>query len=61
MLTTKEDITWLREVHIPHLSNRVRFALIQGNEDAPSKVECWYSACPLWDELPDIVWTAAQE
>jgi hypothetical protein len=58
-LETPDDIAWLRDVHIPHLPSRVKFAEGTGNEDAPELIECWYSANPRFDEKPDLVWTPA--
>lgn len=60
-LTTRDDIAWLREVHIPHLPAAIKYAVLCGNEDCPFAVFAWFNAAPRYDETADVVWTAAKQ
>lgn len=49
-LSTREDMDWLRDVHIPDLPRSARSAFLRGNEDAPDRVEVYATANPRLDD-----------
>lgn len=58
-LETRDDLTWLRDVHCPDLDlDRAVCAILTGNEDAPEQVEVFasndYRAAPFyaWPKEP---------
>jgi hypothetical protein len=51
-LNTPEDMEWLRETHLPGLSNRFNSALIFGNEDSPDTIQVYLDAEPRVTDLP---------
>ena len=55
-LTTAEDIEWLRSTHVPTLPLDIKYVVLEGNEDSPSKVEGWKDQMPDYFTPPDFVW-----
>ncbi len=49
-LQTEEDMEWLRDVHLPNLPDKYQSAVLTGNEDCPSRVECYERADPLYTD-----------
>ena len=59
-----DSIHWVFEVHITPLYkahgmdvrdvDEFHFAILHGNEDAPSKIELWRSASPYHNSKPDL-------
>lgn len=46
-ITGREDMQWLRDVHLPKLSlKKFKSAMIYGNSDCPEKVALYRSANP---------------
>lgn len=41
VFTSKEDLQWLREVHVPDLPIKTKAAILSGNEDCPSWVQAF--------------------
>lgn len=52
LLSTKEDMQWLRDVHIPTLSPNYNSAVIYGNEDYPNRIEVYEDENPTIEETP---------
>ena len=52
-LNTPEDMQWLREVH--GVEGEYNAAIVYGNEDAPYRIELFYSAEPDYGQWPDRV------
>ena len=52
------ELQWLRETHDPHLPAETLFVILHGNEDAPSKLEAWFTATPRFDQPANYVWIA---
>ena len=50
LLNTKEDVQWLREVHVPDLPSWVKSAVIFGNEDSPSRIRAYRDEDPNLDD-----------
>jgi len=54
LLTEREDLQWLREVHLPDVPiEDYAAALLIGNEDSPEQIELYRSAATHWASLPD--------
>lgn len=51
IIETPSDLQWLKDVH--GAPESTKFALLFGNEDAPTKVECWNRIDPMYDQPPD--------
>jgi hypothetical protein len=49
-LNDPEDITWLRETHIPDLPQSIRSAVLYGNEDFPKRVDAYEEVDPSLDD-----------
>jgi hypothetical protein len=45
-LNTPADMQWLRETHFPHLPIWFHSAAMYGNEDAPTKIDAYFSTNP---------------
>lgn len=63
-LNTSEDVAWAIEVHageganaVPAKCSECRFAILYGNEDAPTKIEFWFAENPHYQAKPDFSWT----
>lgn len=52
-LNTPEDMQWLREVH--GVGAEYHAAIVYGSEDAPYRIELFYSAEPRYGQWPDRV------
>lgn len=52
-INTPEDMQWLREVH--DVEEEYNSAIVYGNEDAPYRIELFYSAEPDYGQWPDRV------
>lgn len=52
IINTAEDMSWLRETHLPKLSPRFLSAVITGNEDSPDLIEVYTSKVPQKNEDP---------
>ena len=52
-INSPEDMAWLADVF--KIPGEWGSAIIYGNEDAPSRVELFYSAEPDFDQAPDKV------
>ena len=52
LIDTTEDMEWLRDVHVPHLSKNYKSAIIYGNEDSPSRIEVYVRRTPLVTDEP---------
>jgi hypothetical protein len=46
LITGRDDMRWLKDVHLPKLSSKYKSAVIYGNDDCPSKIEVYGSANP---------------
>jgi hypothetical protein len=46
LINSRQDMKWLKEVHLPRLSRRFKSAILHGNEDCPNKVEVYRSDKP---------------
>lgn len=59
-LESAEDIAWAIEVHATTApaGEVFRFAVLYGNEDAPSQIEFWHAANPHYQAKPDFSWEA---
>ena len=55
-INSPEDMAWLADVF--KLPGEWGSAIIYGNEDAPSRVELFYSAEPGVDQAPDSTITS---
>lgn len=53
-LNSSEDMSWLREVHLPNLSEKYQSAVIYGNEDCPERIDAYTEAEPICSEEPLI-------
>jgi len=53
LLESKEDLQWLKDVHCKDLPDTITVVLLEGNEDAPDKVQGWIENA--WDNDPDYV------
>jgi hypothetical protein len=53
-LSTDEDIQWLFDTHLNRIARPewVRFVILHGNEDCPSKVELYDVEEPNFDSKP---------
>ena len=50
----REDMRWLREVHLPGLSPSARSAMIYGNEDSPDMIEVYNTENPDTGEYHEV-------
>lgn len=50
-INTPEDMQWLREVH--DVEEEYHAAIVYGSEDAPYRIELFYSAEPRYGQWPD--------
>jgi hypothetical protein len=47
LISGREDMRWLRDVHLPRVSlRRYKSAVLHGSEDCPSRVELYRSSNP---------------
>lgn len=46
-INSQEDMDWLRDVHLPHLSRNVQSAILRGNEDSPTSITTYLKRNPL--------------
>jgi hypothetical protein len=51
-INDKEDMGWLKDVHVKNLPNTAKSAIIYGNEDCPDKVEIFDSEKPHYQDKP---------
>jgi hypothetical protein len=52
LINTRDDMKWLREVHLPRLSAKYKSAVIHGNEDYPAQIDVYKTRNPsVLDEL----------
>jgi hypothetical protein len=58
-LDTPEDMQWLRDVHCKDMPETMTCAILEGNEDSPTKVEAWIINNPHYQAPADYVWTPA--
>lgn len=56
LISGSEDMTWLRDVHLPALPSKYKSALIIGNEDWPNRIVVYESANPRYDD-PGVTYT----
>lgn len=49
-LTGREDMKWLRDVHLTKLGKSYKAAVIYGNEDWPDRIEVYKRAQPDYDD-----------
>ncbi len=54
-IDSPEDMEWLRDVF--KVPGEWGSATIQGNEDAPERIELFYSKSPAWNAVPDSTLT----
>lgn len=54
-LTGREDMKWLRDVHLPRLGKSYKSAVIYGNEDWPTRIEVYKRAQPYYHD-PFVVY-----
>jgi hypothetical protein len=56
LLTDAHDIQWLKTVHLKNASkidlDRIKSAMVFGNEDAPDQVLCWDVEFPDCNRKP---------
>ncbi len=51
LINSKEDMKWLRDVHLPKLETKYSSAIIEGNEDSPDAIIVYERANPLMVDL----------
>jgi hypothetical protein len=54
LISGREDMAWLRDVHLPKLSSKFKSAMIYGNEDCPRKVAVYRSENPSITSNPIV-------
>lgn len=53
------DLEWLETHACPAAKGQgLRFAILYGNEDSPSKIEAWCVRNPCVTQPPDFLWHA---
>jgi hypothetical protein len=56
-----DSIAWAYEVHVKEPDPRVyNFAILHGNEDAPSKIEFFVQENPNVDDVASWVWLSEE-
>jgi len=53
-INTKDDMQWLRDVHLPRLSKKFKSAILYGNEDYPDEIAVFEKRNPLYTDLAEI-------
>ena len=64
VLDEPDDILWAIETHVigragrelAQASKKYKFAILYGNEDAPSRIEFWINSDPDYTDRPDVIW-----
>lgn len=51
-INSDEDMTWLRDVHLPNLPHSYKSAVIFGNEDYPDQIEVYEKRDPEVSDRP---------
>ena len=61
ILQEADDIKWALEVHAKWAGayDAFKFAVLEGNEDAPSQIKFWRSSTPGYNDPADYTWVDA--
>lgn len=60
MINTTDDMSWLRDVHLPRLPAKYKSAIIVGNEDYPERIEVYEARNPVVTDVP-VIFVADEE
>jgi len=60
LINTRDDMSWLRDVHLPRLSTKYKSAIIHGNEDYPNQIDVYERRDPLVTDK-QVVYTPDDE
>ncbi len=54
LINAPRDMKWLRDVHLPRLSEIYKAAVIHGSEDYPYKIEVYKRRNPVVTDAPTV-------